>query len=68
MKFSVLALNVSKQRLRTETRGLSVSIFWLVYRTSSKKVIYSQPTARSEVSMPPLGQGLGGLPAKVRGF
>ena len=36
-------------------RVLSVSIFWLVFRTSNKKVIYSQPSARSDVSMPALG-------------
>lgn len=44
-----------------------MSVFWLVHRTSSKKVIYSQPSARSEVSMPALGRG--GLPgAGVRRF
>uniref|UniRef100_G3QCY1 Junctional adhesion molecule A n=1 Tax=Gorilla gorilla gorilla TaxID=9595 RepID=G3QCY1_GORGO len=37
------------------------------YLTSSKKVIYSQPSARSEVSMPPLGRG-GPPGAGVRRF
>jgi hypothetical protein len=47
--------------------GLSVSNFWLVHRTSTaKKVIYSQPITRSEVSMPALEWG--GLSAKVKGF
>lgn len=35
------------------TRGLSVSTLWLLCRTANKKVIYSQPAARSEVSTPP---------------
>lgn len=66
VKFSVLASNVSERRLRRGTGGLSVSIFSLVFRTSSKKVIYSQPSARSEVSMPALGWG--GPPGWRRGF
>ena len=45
---------------------LSVSIFWLVFRTSNKKVIYSQPNARSDVSMPALGWG--GPPGGGWGF
>ena len=59
MKFSVLTSNVNERRLRRGMAGarrvLSVSIFWLVFRTSNKKVIYSQPSARSDVSMPALG-------------
>ena len=44
---------------------LSVSVFWLVRRTSSKKVIYSQPAARSEVSVLPWDRE--GLPEGMRG-
>lgn len=57
VKFSVLASKGGKQRLRRGARGLRVSIFWLVCRTANKKVIYSQATARSEVSRPTPGRG-----------
>ena len=65
MQFSVLASNVSERRLR---RGAGTECLYLLpcLRTSSKKVIYSQPSARSEVSIPALG-GEGPL-AGVGGF
>lgn len=39
--------------VRDSTGALSIPVFSLICRTSSKKVIYSQPAARSEVSKPP---------------